>query len=76
MCLFFFGLEHTGGDSGDEAAGDEAFTVGAEIISEAGNDVALARREGFQTGVRYFFSGLRFANKLILSRDDVKFGFG
>jgi hypothetical protein len=40
--LFLAGLEHSGGDSGDQAARDDSLALGAEIISQAGDDVALA----------------------------------
>ena len=45
--LFLLGLEHSAGNSGDEAAGDEAFAVGAEIVSEAGDDVTFAGGQSF-----------------------------
>jgi len=55
---------------------DEALTMGAEIISEPGNDVALAGGQSFQSRARNFFGGLGFAHKLFLAGNSVEFGFG
>ena len=44
--LLFFRLEHACGDFGYEATRHKAFTVSAEIISEAGDDVTLAGDQG------------------------------
>ena len=45
--LSFLGFEHAGGNFRYEAAGDEAFAVGAEIVSEAGDDVTFAGGQSF-----------------------------
>src|ERR1700676_4013333 len=71
-----FRLEHIAGDSGDQAAGDEAFAVGAEIVAEAGNDVAFAGGESLESVVGDFFGGFGAAFEFFLARDSVKFGFG
>ena len=72
---FLFGLEHVGGDFGDEAARDEAFAVGAEIVAEAGDDVAFAGGQGFQPGVGDFFGGFGVAFEFFLAGNGVEFGF-
>ena len=73
--LFLSGLEHSGRNFGHEAAWNEAFTVRAEIISEAGNHIALSSGEGFQAGARDFLSGLGFFPKFLLAGDLMKFRF-
>jgi hypothetical protein len=71
----FGGLEQAGGNLGDEAAWDESLAVCAEIVAEAGDDVALACGEGLQAGASDFFGGLAFSLEFFLARHDVEFGF-
>src|SRR5882724_1552152 len=73
---FFLGLEHVACDFCDEAAGNKAFAVSAEIISEAGDNIALAGSEGSQSGVGHFFGGFGIALEFFLTRNGVEFGFG
>src|SRR6266849_4222615 len=73
--LFLPGLEHAPGHFSDEAARDEAFAVGAEIISESGNDVTFAGGQSFQPGVRNFFGGLGVSKELFLAGHGMEFGF-
>src|SRR5260370_10131155 len=68
-------LEHACGNSADEAPRDEAFAVRAEIISEAGNDVAFAGGQGFQPGADDFFGGLGLPLESLLAGDGVEFRF-
>src|SRR6266581_1451153 len=70
-----FGLEHAGRGSGDEAAGDQALAMRAEIVSEAGDDVAFSSGKSFQPGLRDFFRGLGLADEFLLAGNSVKFGF-
>src|SRR6267378_5486458 len=72
--LFLLGLEHSAGNSGDKAAGDQAFAVSAEIISKAGDDVTFAGGQGFQPGMRDFFCSLGIALKFLLAGNGVEFG--
>src|SRR5260370_12399159 len=72
----FFRFEHAGGDFGDETAGDEAFALSAEGVSEARDDVAFSGGQGFQTGVRYFFSGLGIPFEFFLAGHSVEFRLG
>src|SRR6266481_772860 len=65
--LFLPGLEHAPGHFSDEAARDEAFAVGAEIISESGNDVTFAGGQSFQPGMRNFFGGLGVSKEFFLA---------
>src|SRR6266403_2817171 len=73
---FFLGLEHVACDFCDEAAGNKAFAESAEIISEAGDNIALAGSEGSQSGVCHFFGGFGIALEFFLTRNGVEFGFG
>src|SRR5580704_13575287 len=72
----FCGLEHAGGNFGDESAWDESLAVCAEVIPEAGNDVAFARSKGLQAGAGNFLRGLALSLEFFLARHDVEFGFG
>ena len=74
--LFFVRPEHSCGNPGYEAAGDEAFAVSAEIIFEAGDDVTLARSQRFQSRLRDFFCALGIALEFFLAGDNMKFRFG
>jgi len=41
---YFLGLEKIGGDPGNDAAGNDALAVRAQVVADAGDDVALACR--------------------------------
>src|SRR5216683_264526 len=71
--LFFRRLEHSCRNPRDEAAGDQAFAVCAQVISEAGNYVAFSSCERLQPSARYFFRGLGLSNEFLLSSHDMKF---
>jgi len=69
------GLEHSRGNSGDQAARNQSFAMRAEIIAETGNYVTFSRREGFQAGARDFFRGLGIFHEFFLAGGRVKFRF-
>ena len=73
--LFLLRFEHAACDFGDEAAGNEALAMSAEVVPEAGDDVALPGRQSFQSGVGDFFRGLRVAYEFFLAGNGVEFGF-
>src|SRR5260370_31433342 len=54
-------------------AEDNAFAVGDQVISEAGNYVVFSSCERLQPGARYFFRGLGLSNEFLLSSHDMKF---
>src|SRR5712664_3235029 len=72
--LFLPGLEHSTGDPGYEAAGDEALAVGAEVISEAGNHITFAGGQRFQSRARDFFRGLGVSKEFFLAGHGMEFG--
>ena len=49
--------------------------MGAEIISETGDDITFSGGQSLQSGTRNFFSGLHSTLELFLAGHDVKFGF-
>ncbi len=51
------GAEEFCGDGGDEAAGDEALEMGAEVVFAPGDDVALACCECVEADASDFFGG-------------------
>src|SRR5690348_5897861 len=69
LCL---GLEHASRDLGHKTAGDEAFAMGTEIISEAGNNITLSGSQSLQSGARNLFSGFGPASEFFLAGNDVK----
>ncbi len=69
----FFRFEHARGNFGYEATRHKAFTVSAEIISEAGDNVALAGGQSFQAGMRDFFGGLGVMFEFFLTGNSVEF---
>src|SRR5260370_34235963 len=74
--LLFFRFDSAGGDFGDEMAGAEAFAVSAEVVSEAREDLTFSGRQGFQAGMRYFFSGLGIPFEFFLAGNSVEFRLG
>src|SRR5713101_1423997 len=69
----FFGLEHACGNFGDEATRHKAFTVSAEIVSEARDDVTLAGSQSFQARMRDFFGGFGVVFEFFLTGNSVEF---
>ena len=73
--LLTFRPEHARGYAGYETTRDQAFTMRAKIISEAGNHIAFSRRESSQASARNFFRRLGILHEFFLASDRVKFRF-
>jgi hypothetical protein len=73
--MFGGGPKHLRGDSGDQAAGDEALGMGAQVVADPGDHVALPGGQSLQAGSGHFFRGLLIlADEALLASYFVKFG--
>src|SRR5262245_37811365 len=61
----------------DEPARHQSFALGAKVVAQPGDDIALACRECLQTVAGDSFSGLRASLRMSrMSGDFMKFGSG